>query len=313
VPALSRWLGRSRRVAFPYTDTDSAACALFGIDAAQTPSAALGYLADFSEPPPATCFRLDPVHLRADTSGLVLFSAHSAGITEQESLALFNAIRPWLEKDGWAMRRGAVDRWYVHTPETAVPVPVTRPLAEVAGQPVSACLPTGGGAGIWLRRINEMQMLLHGQPVNQQRAARGRPLINGLWLWGGGAMPEPGTSAYSQIFTARCVLSGLADLHGVPQAGQVAAAALLPNGPGSLLVDLDVCELAATRADVQGWCDAAGGLERDWFSPLLASLARGAIQRLELFPLDGFRYPLRRRDLLALWRRRRPSCRIPAF
>lgn len=303
-PALSRWLSRSRRVAFPYSEVDSAACALFGLDTGRTPTAALGYLADFSEPPPGICFRLDPVHLRADTSGLVLFAAESAGISEDEGRALFEAIKPWLGKDGLAMRYGAADRWYV-TSAASMPVPTTQPLARVVGKPVSACLPGGEGADGWLRRINELQMEMHGHEVNLRRAGRGQPLISGLWLWGEGPMPAPGKPIYSQLQTTRTVLSGLARLHEVPQSGVGTDAGSLPIDNGCPLVDLHVCESAAASGDVQRWSGALEQLERDWFAPLMGSLMRGTVRQLELLPLDGFRYPLQLRDLLAFWRRRR--------
>ena len=294
-------------------DADSTACALFGIDGRQLPAAALACLADFSEPPDGLYFRLDPVHLRADTRGLVLFDAQSAGINEEEGRALFELVRPWLEEDGWTARYAAADRWYVsHTASS--PVPLTRSLAQVTGQPVSACLPEGEGAGDWLRRINELQMLLNSHAVNQQRARHGRPLINGLWLWGGGALPSSGQVMYTQVQTQRSVLSGLASLHGIAQVHGISYAGSLPASNDTLLVDLEACESAAVAGDVQHWCEALEHLEHDWFAPLLSRLMRGAIQQLDLVPLDGFRYTLGRADLLAFWRRGmhyRNLCRGP--
>lgn len=290
-------------MAFPCVDVDSAACALFGLEAGQPPVAALGYLADFSEPPAGHCFRLDPVHLRADTSGLVLFAAESAGISEEEGRALFEAVRPWLEKDGWTMRYAAADRWYVSN-TMSVPVLVTHSLTQVAGQPISGCLPKGEGADDWLRRINELQMILHRHDVNQHRGSQGRPLVSGLWLWGGGLMPAPGKAGCSQIQTTRSVLSGLASLHGVSSVSVMTDAGSLPADEGHFLIDIDACEPAAASGDVQHWCSQLEQLERDWFVPLLRALMRGTIQQLELLPLNGFRYPLRRLDLLAFWRGR---------
>jgi len=297
---LSRWLGRSKRITFPGNDADSAACALFGLDAVKPPAAALGYLADFSKPPPGTCFRLDPVHLRADISGLVLFAAESAGLGEDEARVLFEAIRPLLHEDGWEMRYGAADRWYISN-NASMPVPVTHGLTNVVGQAISAYLPKEEGADDWLRRINELQMLLHGNEVNQRRAIQGQPLVNGLWLWGGGSLPVAGKAFCSQIQTNRSVLSGLAKLHGVAQLDKVAEARLLKPG-GNVLVDLNACESVTGSCDVQRWCTALEKLEHDWFAPLLGLLMRGRIRQLDLLPLNGFRYPLRRSDLLAFWR-----------
>ncbi|HHQ14753.1 MAG TPA: hypothetical protein ENK16_06965, partial [Chromatiales bacterium] len=170
--------------------------------ARSAPAAALEFLADFSAPPDGVCFHLDPVHLRADGSGLLLFPAEAAALGEDEGRALFEAVRPWLEEDGWKAHYAAVDRWYV-TGNDSAPVPVTTSLQQVITRPVSRHMPVGEGADDWLQRINEMQMLLHGHEVNQQRGRHGRPLVNGLWLWGGGAMPAAGKSVYTHLYTSR--------------------------------------------------------------------------------------------------------------
>jgi len=49
------------------------------------------------------------------------------------------------------------------------------------------------------------------------------------------------------------VLSGLADLHEVPQTGE---------NDGIQLIDLDGCESAAASGDVQRWSEALAQLER---------------------------------------------------
>src|SRR5690606_8083595 len=50
----------------------------------------------------------------------------------------------------------------------------------------SAVLPQGRDAP-WVRRtMTELQMLLHEHPVNESRAARDKPTVNALWLWGHG-------------------------------------------------------------------------------------------------------------------------------
>ena len=274
---------------------------MFGIPAEPAPAAALAFLADFSAPPDGVCFHLDPVHLRADGSGLLLFPAQAAALNEDEGRALFEAVSTWLEGDGWEAHYAAADRWYVTGSHSAA-VPATTSLQQVITQPVSHHMPTGEGAGDWLRRINEMQMLLHGHDVNQQRGRRGQPLVNGLWLWGGGLMPAAGKSVWSQLHTTRRLLKGLAALHQIPDTDIPPGADHLSPECANVLVDLEGLESAVVAGDVQRWCNTLGQLEQAWFRPLLSRLLRGSIGGLELLPLDGFRYPLRRRDLLAWWR-----------
>ncbi len=278
------------------------------MDAAQPPAAALAYLADFGEAPPGICFRLDPVHLRADTSGLVLLPARFDDLDDNESGALFETVADWLEQDGWTMRRASADRWYVCS-DTPRPLPSTHPVSELEGRPVSGFLPTGPGARDWLQRINEVQMLLHDHPVIRARAARGGRVPNGVWLWGGGVLPASAGAPWERVSVASGTLRGLAVLQGISRASMTNCSGVLAPG-GDLLLELDAC--ARAGADVQAWCAALTRLEDGYFAPLLGALARGAVRQLELFPLDGFRYPLRRADLLALWRRPRPCHRVLA-
>ena len=49
----------------------------------------------------------------------------------------------------------------------------------------------GGDRGRSFHRIHsELQMLFHDHTINRRRAEQGLPAINGLWIWGGGALPE---------------------------------------------------------------------------------------------------------------------------
>lgn len=74
----------------------------------------------------------------------------------------------------------------------------TRPMSTATVSPTSLhgyspeeYLPTGDEGRSFHRIHGELQMLFHEHAVNASRTQRGLPAINGLWIWGGGRMPQP--------------------------------------------------------------------------------------------------------------------------
>lgn len=68
----------------------------------------------------------------------------------------------------------------------------TSPISPttVHGFGPDAYLPAGDSGRPYHRIHSELQMLFHEHPVNRRRAEQGLPPVNGLWIWGGGALPE---------------------------------------------------------------------------------------------------------------------------
>ena len=186
--ALDRLLSRSTVETVPYTGMEAALCHLFGVPATDAPPVApLSYLADSGQAPTRYLLRADPVHLRADQSRLRLFESHSFFITQDEADALVASINAFNAAQDWQLGALHPQRWYLSLP--MAPDLQTTPPAQAAGLDIDTLLPQGGDAGRWAAVLNELQMLLHEHPVNQAREQRGEPVINSLWLWGGGVLP----------------------------------------------------------------------------------------------------------------------------
>src|SRR5690606_34285880 len=66
----------------------------------------------------------------------------------------------------------------------------TVPPHAVQGRAVREHLPAGTDARRVHAWMNEMQMFLHAHPLNRERAARGLPALNGVWIWGEGQLPD---------------------------------------------------------------------------------------------------------------------------
>lgn len=305
-PALSKWLGRADREPFSAAGMEQAALALFEVAYAGdcAPLAPFSYLADTGHPPSGCCWCIDPVHLRADTHGLILFDAATFQLSGQERQALFVTLRDFLSEAGWRLESGATQRWYLHglTQDQLQ----TTLLSRVCGKPVGDYLPRGSAAAEWMQRSNEMQMLLHSHPVNRERAARGLPAVNSVWISGGGILPESGQRVFDRVYSDHPLLRGLGLWSGcgAQPLPQDADALVLDPGAGQrMLLVADACLPAAAYGDVQRWGEVVARYERDWFAPLLQALARRRVQDLRLIALNGYSYRLRRPDLWRFWRR----------
>ena len=305
-PALSLWLRRAAVSAFAATLSEQAIAMLCGIaGSAGAPVAALTYLEDFDELPPGDCLRADPVHLRADTTGLILFDTATFAVSEAESRALSSTLAAHLAADGWDLRYRHPQRWYlVGGPPQDL---MTTALPALRGTAVPALAFSGADAAAWSNRLNEIQMLMHAHPVNQARAAAGQVAVNSLWLWGGGEPQCRGEAHCNRVCATNSFARACARYRGVPLVALPADADALSASPAAderLLIVLEECRDAAAYHDITAWATAVQRLERDWFAALLRALRAGRFDTLDLYPLNGRRYRLTRTQLRAFWRGR---------
>jgi hypothetical protein len=161
---------------------------------------------------------------------------------------------------------------------------VTHDPEEVRGRHIEEFLPSGPDAGRMRLLMSEIEMWLFEHAVNGARAAQGGTVINGLWLWGGGApltsLPAvhgwvAGGDLFFDAIGARCEPGGARPASGVTVA---------PQEPGS-----------------DDW--QREGLPK--LAAAAAHLSSGRISRLELS--SGTRcFSVTTRGTRAFWRRRRP-------
>ncbi len=244
--------------------------------------------------------RADPVCLVPDRDDLVMV-ADEPPLNMAESTSLRETLNAHFAADGWSLEARSPNRWFLRLDEPAAVE--TTPPASVMGQGIRPHLPRGGDAAYWQRALNEAQMLLHDHPVNRQREAEGRPAVNSIWFWGGGALPPRGTARWDGIHGEGELLRALADYHAIPcapSADLLADAAI--SGKRLLLVG-DACARAAPRGDPVAWLEAVAEAQSRWLVPLAGQGAR-----LTILPGDGRALHVagKRRGLHRLWPRRRP-------
>ncbi|HYN78414.1 MAG TPA: phosphoglycerate mutase [Lamprocystis sp. (in: g-proteobacteria)] len=338
-PAIDRLLGRADGEKTPPRDPLETLAAAFGSDARHSggkpdPSAREGHLRAgaglqdaepsvtglvrdlpsavislFAEAPDLAregCwFHADPIHLRPDRDRLLLFAGPSLAPRPDEATALVAAFNAHFAEDGLYLLVTGTGRWYLRVPQP--PNLGTRPLHEVAGRCVDAYLPTGPDARAWGRWQNEAQMLFFGHPINQARETAGRPVISGIWTWGGGMLPTVAggpvlTVADHPLGIGLTRLSGGAELGldalGTPQFSDLAA----PQRD-AVLVFWDRLWWPALEGDWVAWCAALSELE-GVVATLMSGLAGGRIDRLIIDDGTRSRFTLTRASLRRFWRRR---------
>ncbi|HET7758000.1 MAG TPA: hypothetical protein VFK87_12150 [Steroidobacteraceae bacterium] len=192
------------------------------------------------------------------------------------------------------------------------PVATEEPARCAGGELV---LPRGAAAAPLLRLTSEIEMWLHGHPLNEARRARGDPEVTALWLWGAAgrtiAPRPPGASGNGGARTAPLGFGSDAWLGGLLRlAGS--AHRPLPAQPAELVAQLPgaravlVTELAREAADGGPWSRAAAlaGLDRRLIRPVLAALGAGSLERVTLVANDAA-LTVARHSAWKRWRRRR--------
>jgi hypothetical protein len=213
-PRFARLLGRAHAVA---RDAPPEA-ALLGAFGLPTDFASARLTARIDLPPAEAAedlLRCDPVYLHADPNKVLLYAA--PGLEDAEADALLTSLRRDFPELG--LRRGVqAGRWYLRRPSD---IDGRAPSVHwLNGRSLSPHLPQAREHRSWRQLLNELQMALHDHPVNEARAARGLPPVNGLWIFGGGA--DQGEVSRADACPIACcfgndvLLAGAASACGIP-------------------------------------------------------------------------------------------------
>ena len=294
MPALELLAARGRAAHQEPRSLEGWLAEAFGVGQRPLPAGALTALASGQPPDEAFWMRADPMHLEVGPQGGSIAPAASLNIGREEAEQLVTSLNAHFDEEYfWFAARG--DAWCVRA-RTELAVAADAPLQESVDP--AGLLPQGASVSRAHGLITEVQMLLHGHPVNQAREQRGVATLNSVWLWGAGCLPRSARSPWQSVTTHHAVATGLATLAGVPHHALPAggAASWLEQAPRD---GRHLCIL-----------DAAGGtaaLEASWFAPLLAALRAERVGMITLcVPDAGCRWETTRGDLRRFWRRARP-------
>ena len=170
----------------------------------------------------------------------------------------------------------------------------THDPARVLAADIAPWLASGEGAAAARRLGAELEMWLHGLPLNRARARRGAAPIATLWLWGGGegggaASAADALGARPRGYGADGWLRGLWAALGLAVEGEAGAL-------GQVDIDPDADTVVVVRQ----------GVDEDviecWCRPALAQLAARRVGSVQCV-IDDRLFRFARFDLVKPWRR----------
>jgi hypothetical protein len=292
---LARWLGRE--------DLAQSAPASVAAAPLAIPAAAAAGMAAAAP----TRWIATPVQLVAGLSSVHLEPHGIVRLTPPERAALCAAFARTFGESDLRLRPLSGGDFLMETPGIA-PLPTIEP-ARCLGMQVGPHLPRGATAAALLRLTTEIEMWLHGEPLNAARQARGLQPVTQLWLWGsvGSAAPVPvaTTAAAELAFGEDAYLAGLWHLQGAACRAlpQQLDPLLQPGGAARAVLGV---EAGGELAGHSEWRleTALAALDARFVSPALRALEAGVLGRLRLVANDTC-VSLTRRSALKRWRRRR--------
>lgn len=243
----------------------------------------------------------DPVHLRLHQDRIVLADASAFDLAEHEAREIAQALDAEFSDIG-RFHAASATRWYLRL-NAAVDHP-SAPLSAVAGRRIDGEL--NGGALPLTRWLNEVQMFLHGHPVNTQREDAGQPAINSLWLWGGGTLSAGIEQRFSAVFSDDPLAVGLARAAGIAAHDRPAGfSEMFGQAGANPLVVLDPLLPKAAQEDGEGWRNTLEQLDGDWFLPLKKGLGN-RVDRISLIAPTVYgelRYTLTASERWKFWKK----------
>ncbi len=270
--ALAKLLARGQPGDASAPGLTAAMIRLFNLD--QAASAPILLAAERHDPGNGHWFRADPVHLLAGMHSLTLLDSHRFQLDTAESLTLVAALNSHFSAEVEFIAPHPT-RWYARFKQPMqVSVP---PLDQVAGTALEPRMIAGPDAARLQGLTMEIQMLLHDQPLNDLREARGELPINGLWFWGGGLYRQP-RCEFDRLLTDDFTAKAMALAAGV---SCLPMPARFDPMEGRTLIVMDA------GAELER-------LDENWFGPILSALKWRRLDEaiLETTGANGYRLRL---------------------
>ncbi|MDP3745339.1 MAG: hypothetical protein Q8Q76_13525 [Methylotenera sp.] len=162
-------------------------CNQYGLKPVQDyPIAAIAASADGLEVGHAFWLRADPVHLVMQRDSFSLSEPLPIQVEPEHAKNIIASLNQHFSPDGLTFLIGDSGAWYLCLNQ--VPQIKTSLPSIAVGKNSYQFMPQGDMSAKWRAYLNEAQMLLFSHPANAARELAGAPVINSLWLSGGGVM-----------------------------------------------------------------------------------------------------------------------------
>lgn len=240
---------------------------------------------------------LDPVHVQIDRDEAVLVANESLCLEESEARSLIDALNQHFEQDGLRILYHTQHQWLV-LGDIGLQ---THSLSDAMFRNIDDYQPTGKDETKWRAIINEVQMLLHGHPINEKRADQGGVTANSVWIWGGGKY-KTADSSLDLVLSDELLAKDVANCNGIIcdlMPSKLDSADLINKD--SLLIFTEQMK-AVRQNDVFAWFEYLLRFDHDVLAPLFELLQRGELDSL-IIKSDTVAITMTRKDLKGrLWR-----------
>jgi hypothetical protein len=194
----------------------------------------------------------DPAWARADINGIRLMACGRLQLDMAQAQALAAPLLPLFAEAGMKLQDSSPDHWHVRVPADTV-LPAFSAPEQGMGEDLAQHLPQGPAGKSWRLLLNEVQVVLHQNPVNAARRARRLAPANTLWLWGGGRLPKPVRTELRGVVSDDVLLGAVAQRAGLEP--QSRTPANVGRASAGWLIDLQ--DLAAGDVEAQWWPELA--------------------------------------------------------
>lgn len=199
-------------------------------------------------------------------------------LSHDEKTTFIQTLNTHFAEDGFRLISGASLSSCYLAVKREVEVSTTL-ISQGTGRDVGPMMPQGEDGMAFQSLMNEAQMLLHEHPINQARERQGLPLVNSIWLSGGGAADALPRAAHQPdfiVFANDHLSQGLAKWAGIACHPLKGLAEVATSGKDAVMVVED-----------------PGDPERDWFALLLKALQSRTVEYVRChFDVHGMTYTL---------------------
>jgi hypothetical protein len=236
-----------------------------------------------------------PISQTAGMHQLQYLDGKILGLSIEEAKAFCEVLNTWLRKDGWQFWPANPDLWLVTTPQK---IEFTLPsLLDLSGSIDGTAKPTGTDATLILQRQTELQMLLYQHPLNQQRIARGLPVINGFWF------ETDCTGTANNEIPLYTDSSWAFHAHNLPT-NYIELTNFTPSQQEVVLFNDQLC-LPVNQGDLYTYMQILQQWEQNWWQPLLTALQNRQIHQLDIRCEEGL-LKIYKPWLPPFWRKTKP-------
>lgn len=267
----NRIIAKTKKSKIEFSNLAELLFSLFGFSKTEElPVAAVSGLAEGLDTKNGFWLRADPVELKSDLANVYLLGNQHLEISANLKNELRGLLNNFLQEDGIILHAPNPKRWYLQLPK---PTNIkTHNPENAVGKNIYSYLPYGSEDQVyWKKLFTEIQMLLHEKSV-----------VNALWFWGAGQLPELPQSNWQKVWTDEILTKGLAKIAKVESTVLPKDVVVEMQTEGSYLTVLE---------DLPNM---------DYFKSLISALRRGRISHLTLYS-GQFRYDVSRFGAFRFW------------